>query len=188
MINSVTSAYQTQAVSSVQREPEQVHSQQREQSGDRVTLTPEGMIASFFTGMGIDYTPGQSITLDDFKGGLERTSAKLKDDVNTMFLENGISLSPPVELTTDWEGSVRVKGDHPEKEKIEQLFQDNSNLSNDFRGVSGLSSLVKAAEEHLEFAKEYEKDPYAAVAKYSHLFDALKREEFSMVFGAKEEA
>lgn len=188
MINSVSSAYSTQAVSSVQKEPTPAQTQQREQSGDKVTLSPESMVASFFTGMGIDYTPGKSVSLDDFKGGLQRSTAKLTDDVNTLFLENGVSLSPPVELTTDGEGAVRVKGDHPDKEKIEQLFEDNPDLANDFRGVSALSSFVKAAEEHLEFAREYEKDPYAAVAKYSHLFDGLRKEEFSMIFGAKEEA
>lgn len=188
MISSVTSAYSTQAVGSVQNSQQQAQAQPREQAGDKVSLSePSKLVSTYFTDLGIEYTPGQPITLSDLKGGLERSTAKLQDDVNALFLENGISLSPPVELTTDGEGSVRVKGDHPEKAKIEQLFADNPELSNDFRGVSGLSALVESGEEYIKFAAEYDKDPYAAVAKYSHFFDALKKDEFSMMFGATEE-
>ncbi|WP_419778438.1 hypothetical protein [Maridesulfovibrio sp.] len=78
---------------------------------------------------------------------------------------------------------MRVKGDHPDKDKIEQLFQDDPDLSNDFRGISALSSLVEAGKEYLEFAKAYEKDPYEAVARFGHLFNGMNNEEFSMIIG-----
>lgn len=184
MIQSVQSGYAAQSIQQTQKREEETSVQSPQSSGDQVTLSPEAMIASFFTGMGVDYTPGQkSISLEDLEAGLKKKTTEFQDRVNTLFLENGISTDPPVELTSDSEGNIRVKGDHPDKEKIEQLFEDNPELANDFRGISGLSSLVKAGKEYVEFAKEYEKDPQAAVAKYSHLFDALKDEEFSMIFG-----
>lgn len=188
MIVSVANAYSTQAVNPLQNQSEQTNTQQREQTGDTVSFSKEAKVASFLSGHGIDSLPDKTITLDDIKNELSRSSAQLTDNVNQLFLSNDISLDPPVELTTDGEGNVRVKGDHPDKEKIEQLFADNPELSNDFRGVSAMSSFSKAAEEYLEFAKEYDKDPYAAVTKFGHMFDGLKDEPFSMLFGAKEKA
>ncbi|ACS81236.1 hypothetical protein [Maridesulfovibrio salexigens] len=188
MINSVQSAYATQSVDEVlqSRARTQPTSQER-QSGDKVTISDSAKmlasIDSFFSDMNIPYTPGQSISLDDLKTGLETSTKKFQDDVNVLFLQNDISTDPPVELTTDGYGNVRVMGDHPQKDKIEQLFEDNPDLANDFRGISGLNSLVEAGEEYLEFAKAYEKNPYEAVAKYSHIFSGMDIEEFSMTVG-----
>ncbi|NDV27801.1 hypothetical protein [Desulfovibrio sp. JC010] len=188
MINSVQSAYATQSASEVQQSRAGTQTtQQEQQSGDKITLSDSAKklasIGSFFSDMNIPYTPGQSISLDDLKTGLETSTKKFQDDVNVLFLQNDISTDPPVELTTDSSGNVRVKGDHPQKEKIEQLFQDNPDLANDFRGISGLSSLVEAGKEYLEFAKAYEKNPYEAVAKYGHIFNGMDVEEFSMIIG-----
>jgi len=184
MIQSVQSSYTAQSIQSPQRVNAEKNDGMDQSSGDTVSLSPEGMVASFFNQLGVEYTPGKAITLDDLEAGLERKSAELRDKVSSLFLENGISTEPPVELTSDSEGNVRVKGDHLDKDKIEQLFADNPDLANDFRGVSGLSSLVQGGKEYVEFAKAYDVDPQAAVAKYGHLFDALKDDEFSMVFGA----
>ncbi|WP_421903245.1 hypothetical protein [Maridesulfovibrio sp.] len=188
MINSVQSTYATQSVNEVQQSRTKAQNiQQDQQSGDKVTISDSAKtlasIGSFFSDMNIPYTPGQSISLDDLKTGLETSTKKFQDDVNVLFLQNDISTDPPVELTTDHSGNVRVKGDHPQKEKIEQLFQDNPDLANDFRGISGLNSLVEAGEEYLGFAKAYEKNPYEAVAKYSHIFNGMNVEQFSMLIG-----
>jgi len=191
MINSVQSAYGTQSVTETQqsRAKEQVTQQER-LSGDKVTISDSAKqlasIDSFFSELNIPHTPGKSISLDDLKTGLETSTKKFQDKVDILFLENDISTDPPVELTTDSSGNVRVQGDHPQKEKIEQLFQDNPDLANDFRGVSSLNSLVEAGEEYLEFAKAYEKNPYEAVAKYSHIFSGMNVEQFSMIIGGEE--
>lgn len=188
MINSVQNAYQTQAVSTVKyiREQEQIQ-QEKQQSGDKVSISDSANIMSkvdsFFSQLNIPYTPEKAITLDDMKTGLEKSSREFQDKVNIMFLENGIKTDPPVELTYDKGGNVVVKGNHPQKEKIEKLFEENPELANDFRGVSALSGMVEAAEEHIEFAKAYEKNPYEAVARYGHLFNGMKGDNFSMVIG-----
>ncbi|MFW5499903.1 MULTISPECIES: hypothetical protein [unclassified Maridesulfovibrio] len=191
MINSVQSAYATQSVNEVQQSRAGIQPPlQDRQSGDKVTISDSAKmlasIDSFFSDMNIPYTPGQSISLDDLKTGLETSTEKFQDDVNVLFLQNDISTDPPVELTTDSSGNVRVMGDHPQKDEIEQLFQDNPDLANDFRGVSSLNSLVEAGEEYLEFAKAYEKKPYEAVAKYSHIFSGMDIEEFSMIIGGND--
>ncbi|NDV22970.1 hypothetical protein [Desulfovibrio sp. JC022] len=188
MINSVQSAYATQSVNEIQQSRAGVQpAQQEQQCRDKITISDSAKklasIGSFFSDMNIPYTPGQSISLDDLKTGLETSTKKFQDKVDILFLENNISTDPPVELTTDSSGNVRVQGDHPQKEKIEQLFQDTPDLANDFRGISSLNSLVEAGEEYLEFAKAYEKNPYEAVAKYGHIFSGMDVEEFSMIIG-----
>ncbi|HAS89241.1 MAG TPA: hypothetical protein DCS48_08035, partial [Desulfovibrio sp.] len=188
MINSLQSAYASQSVNEVlASRPKAQANQHEQQSGDKITISDSAKklasIGSFFSDMNIPYTPGQSISLDDLKTGLENSTKKFQDAVSVLFLENNISIDPPVELVADHSGNVRVKGDHPQKEKIEQLFQDNPDLANDFIGISGLDNLVEAGEEYLKFAKAYAKDPQKAVAQYGHIFSGMNVDQFSMIIG-----
>ena len=187
MIESVQSGYQAQAVRNYSRasNPEAVRSSSQ---GDSVSLSDAGrLMSSFFAGLGIDNPDGGPVTMNQLESALESKRDKLKGDVRALFQENGISSWPAVQLTTDAEGSVRVKGDHPQKDEIEALFEANPELANDFRGVSGLASTVDAAREHEAFAALYQDDPEAAVAKYGHLFDGVDSEkEFVLTVGASE--
>ncbi len=192
MINSVQTAYRSQSVESPRynRNNEQVQVQPQK-SGDTVSISDSAQklakIDSFFTDMNIPYTPGKSISLEDLNIGLEKSSKELNDNINTLFLQNGIKTNPAVELTSDHEGKIRVNNDHPQKDKIEKLFEDNPELANDFRGVSALSSMVKASEEYLEFAAAYDRNPQEAITRFGHMFDQTGDKEFSMVIGMKSE-
>ncbi|MBU1003427.1 MAG: hypothetical protein KKE73_13015 [Proteobacteria bacterium] len=188
MIQSVQAGYPTQAIEPAQTQKKNISASQPAQSGDSANFSDAGrLMSSFFADLGVDYTPGKAITLDDFEAGLKRSRDKLQSDVGALFIENGISTTPPVELTSDGEGHIRVKGDHPQKDQIEQLFAERPDLANDFRKVSGLDSMVEAGKEYLDFAAAYAKDPYAAVAQYSHLFNGLESDSFSLLFGGEEE-
>ena len=189
MINSIQPGSQAYQVESSTRSREQAAPVNPSSSGDRVELSDASqLMSSFFEGMGVQCTSGNCVTSGDLKAALEQGSETFGSRVSELFLENGISLDPPVELTTDGSGYVRVKGDHPQKEEIEQLFADNPDLANEFRGISALSSLVEAAAEYEEFAKLYEQDPYAAMARYAHLFNDLPKEDFSLVVGEEQES
>ncbi len=187
MINSIQAGYRTQTIAPVQREREKAaaESTTRTQQGDTVSLsTPGKMISKLLTDMGGDPN-SSSISLEEMESNLESKRAQLEDNITALFLQNGISTTPPVELTSDGEGKIRVKGDHPQKDKIEKLFEENPDLANDFRGVSAQTDFVEAGKEHVEFAKEYAKNPYAAVAKYNSLFSTLQTDEFSMIFDSE---
>lgn len=190
MINPVGSSGYTQETQPVSSEASRTDTQNNaEQKGDSVSLSnPAAMMADFFSGLHIQYTPGKAITLDDMESGLESLKRDFKDKTTTAFLENGIPLDPPVELTSDGEGKVRVKGDHPNKTQIEQLFENKPELRDDFAATSTLGSMVEAGREYIEFSKEYAKDPYAAVAKYGHMFDGMKDEPFSILIGMEAES
>lgn len=187
MIHAVGSSYQAEAIDTSITAPQPPAATQGvPKSGDTVDLSDKGkMVAAFFADLGVEYQPGKAITLDDLEAGLRKTEKQFRDDTATLFLENGIPLDPPVELTSDSEGSVRVNGDHPYKQQIEQLFEENPELSNDFRKTSALSSMVEAGREYIEFSREYAKDPYAAVAKYGHLFDKMQDAPFSLAIGGE---
>ena len=184
MIESVQGGYQAQAVRNYSRTSNPEAARPSAQ-GDKVSLSDAGrLLSSFFSGFGIDKPGGGAITLAEAEAALERKRDKLEGDVSSLFLENGVPLTPEVELTVDGAGKVCVRGDHPQKDRIEALFEDNPELANDFRAVSGLSSLVDAAKEHEGFAALYRQDPEAAVAKYGHLFDGIgDRNDFVMVIG-----
>ena len=189
MINAVQPGSQAYQVEYPTRSGERMPPVNPSSSGDRVELSDSSqLIASFFESLGVNCKHGNCVTTGELRSALEQGSEAFESRVSELFLENGISLDPPVELTTDAGGNVRVKGDHPQKEEIEQLFADNPGMSNEFRKISVLSSLVEAAAEYEEFAKLYEQDPYAAVARYAHLFNNMPREEFSLVVGEEPEA
>lgn len=183
MIESVQGGYQAQAVQRYSPSSGAV-SAQSVSTGDSVSLSGSGrLLSSFFSGLGVEFAPGCGVSLSDLESGLERKQEQLEDDIAALFLENGISRPPEVELTTDGEGGVRVQGGHPQKKQIEALFADDPELSSDFRAVSGLSSLVEASGEYVDFAALYQQDPYAAVARYGHLFNGEGDEAFSLTIG-----
>ncbi|BBD09449.1 hypothetical protein [Desulfovibrio ferrophilus] len=188
MIQPIQSGYAPQSIGTDYAVQNRQSPQQAIQHGDSVNLSDSAhLISSFFADLGVEYTPGEGVSLDALEAGLNKSQDKLKSDIGALFIQYGISTTPPVELTSDGEGKIRVKGDHPQKDQIEQLFANRPELANDFRKVSGLSSLVEAGKEYLEFAEAYAKDAYAAVAQYSHLFNNMESESFSMIFGEDEE-
>ena len=100
----------------------------------------------------------------------EAASAAFNDRLGSLFRAAGIDTAQPIDLRSDSQGHVRVVNDHPDKEKIEALFADDPELANQFRGLSAMAALLKAAEEHAEFARAYEADPQAALRRFGHLF------------------
>ncbi len=186
MIEGVLSGYSVQGTEYVGQSTTGATSNQSSNSTYSVDISDTcRAVSNFFTQLGVDYSPGTAISLDDLKEALRQSEQAARDETDALLRENGISLTPPVELTTGQDGTVKVKGDHPQKEEIEQLMADNPEVSNNFRKASALSALVEAGEEHLEFSKAYAQDPYAAVAEYSHLFGRFQAESeaFSMIFG-----
>ncbi|MGE4504339.1 MAG: hypothetical protein AB7D51_03260 [Desulfovibrionaceae bacterium] len=124
-----------------------------DQTPDSVCLSDQaGLLASFFSGINAALRPGEPLTLQGMQAELDSSREQFTKEATALFLENGISTDPPVELTTDGTGAVRVVGDHPQKERIEQLFEDNPSLAGSFRSMGALASLVEAGQEYLEFS------------------------------------
>jgi hypothetical protein len=118
---------------------------------------------------------GTPYTLPLLNESIQERTSKLENifssGLSELVKEVGISAEPSFELSTDMNGHVRVKGEHPQKGEIEKLFSDNPELENLFRGICSNHALLKAFEEHQKFSEEYAIDQIQAVMKYSYLFE-----------------
>lgn len=88
---------------------------------------------------------------------LTRDTASFAADIAKVFGEAGIRVPPEPVLGNDAQGHVRVANDHPDKDRIERLFEDNPELQQRYAKLSAGSSLLRAAENHNQFAAEYER-------------------------------
>lgn len=136
-----------------------------------------GPLASLF---GVEPDSNGCIQIPDIRaayaGAMERFASKLNDLLN----EEGVDRRSDAVLRTDGMGMVRVTNDHPDREKIEAIFQDNPDLANEFRGLSATADFLRAADESSKFQAAYAKDPQAAVARYSYLFDNSPAKAFTL--------
>lgn len=99
------------------------------------------------------------------------TASKILQKHLGRFMDNeNINCKPPVELSIGFDGRVIVKGNHPDKAKIENYISDNSELRNLYVGICNTRNFLALAEEAQRFQQRYEVDPQAAVAEFSHLF------------------
>lgn len=96
--------------------------------------------------------------------------------------ERGISSVNTFDLFTDSSGRVKIKGENKDKQEIEKIFQDNPEIENLFRKLDSTATLISHMDEHLEFARLYEKNPSLAVSKFSHFFNGRNKTEFIMNF------
>ncbi len=155
---------------------------------DQVSLSPAGKLLSKLPPLFSEEIEADGvITLDEMRGFFREKSAAFQSEVRNRLNAAGLDATRTLELTSDREGKVRVAGDHPDKEKIEAMFADDPELSNDFRQISATGSLIKACEAHVEFAADYAKDPKAAVAKHWSLFSGIK-DEYVLRLGEGEPA
>jgi hypothetical protein len=114
------------------------------------------------------------IHIEDLQAWFRKNSASLGSEINTLLACYGVDTSQPIDLFVDHQGRIRVSNDHPDKEKIKEAFAENPEIRNKHVQISSIGSLLKAAEQHQEFAEEYARNPQAAVEKYAHLFSSVK--------------
>ena len=119
---------------------------------------------------------------------LDEITAEFKDDLQSQLRKEGVDCDQPFKLTVANDGKVVVSGDHPDKAKIEKYFEENPEMRDRFADISVHTVLKRHLEAHEEFAKAYEKDPEAAVAKYYPIFAMIKREGYTMSVGGDAES
>lgn len=88
---------------------------------------------------------------------LAQETASFAADMGRIFREAGIQVPPNPTLSSDFHGHVRVANQHPDADKIEQLFIDDPALQQRYAKISAMSSLFRASEHYQQFAIEYER-------------------------------
>ncbi len=156
---------------------------------DTVTISGPGSLLSSLSGhhlFGAD--EDGNVTLESMRKAVEEETEAFRSDVAVMLAQAGVRDEPPVELTMDAQGKVRVKGEHPDKETIEALFEENSDLRNRFAALSAGTGMLEAMQEYQQFAKAYAQDPAAAVQQYWYLFEDsdLASELFTLTVGGSD--
>jgi len=76
--------------------------------------------------------------------------------------QRGHDLFTPFELQIDEGGTVRVAGDHPLANEIDDILAQDDELANEVRRVAANTGLLKAAERRQRFAAECAIDPQHA--------------------------
>jgi len=158
---------------------------------DTVTISGPGSLLSKLSGLhlfGAD--ENGNVTMESLRKAVEEETEALRSDVARMLARAGVRDEPPVELAMDYEGKVRVKGDHPDKDKVEALFEENPDMRDRFAALSAGSGMLEAMEEHMEFARAYAQNPAAAVQKYWYLFQDtdFASDFFTLIVGGEETA
>jgi hypothetical protein len=137
-------------------------------------LSTDSLLSSLFG------TRADGTQIDNLQEAADQAFAKVQSKLNKLFKQYGIDTSKEIKLQVGSDGQVIVANDHPQKKQIEQLFKDDPTLRDDFVKFSVLSETIAASQESLAFQEAYAKDPVAAVAKYSYLFDANNKGVLSM--------
>ena len=128
---------------------------------------------------------GDPAHLDEnaYSAAADDATGQLSTVLSRKLAEAGIDPSP-FTLTQDADGTVRVKGDHPDKAKIEQLFADDPALTRDYCIIAGMSEGLAMSQLNKNFAQAWRADTdvaartqvwNSAVAKYNVL-DATHEE------------
>lgn len=107
------------------------------------------------------------LTNPDVTGG-SKVSDKLQEQIDSMteklnriLLSNGIDTSKEISLGVDESGKIIVKSDHPEKDKIERILNDNEQFAHETRKTlseASLEALGQVEEKKQIRLKEPEED------------------------------
>ena len=133
--------------------------------GQRITEKFEETTHALFAPAMTDADNNSETSVDDestiFK--LAPLSLPTKADVESfekLFTQElakaGVDTSHPIKLANDGEGNVLVTNDHPDKEKIEAMFNDNPDLQQGFVKTEIYTTLQKIYELHQQWMEKIE--------------------------------
>ena len=145
---------------------------------DSVSLSPAGNCISSLIGAlhGVEPDQNGNISIEDLRQKYQENNAEYGRKLTTLLKNAGVDTGTAMEFRVDGKGRVREVSGHPQKERIEKIInEDHPEAANRIREQSALASFLKAADDYLEFAAAYAKDPKAAVARYAGLFSEYRQ-------------
>ena len=162
-------APQTQAAT-IQKDDTQTGSNESEAASVEISDDGKTLLSTLDSFMGVK--SGEAITIEDMKSFADQQLQAFEREFKALLRDNNIDTSVPVKLGHEYgSGKVIVQGSHPDADKIESLLSDRPDLCNTYSSATGALSLARNAEEYVKFGNAYEKNPRAAVAQYSYLFN-----------------
>ncbi len=116
---------------------------------------------------------------------VQALSAGLASKLGELFRENGIEKDPSITIKVDNNtGAISVTGDRDDTAHIEELLNEDEDLSKQIRTLNAISSHAYEMPKHMAFQEEYRNSdsPEDVVAKYSSLFGPQMARTFSIVY------
>jgi hypothetical protein len=112
--------------------------------------------------------------------------ADAKQQLDHAFAQAGVSNNPPVNISFDRMGNILI-GEHPSKSKIQALFADNAELTNDVRTAYALKEDAvqwqKAELYTTAYYQAYQTKGIAAANKLTELFLSIGDRKPELKYG-----
>lgn len=113
----------------------------------------------------------------------DKALAIFQKHLQRFMLSEDIKTDPAIELDIGGDGKVGLRNDHPDREKIENFINQNSEIRNLYVGVVSAKNLVAIGKESAKFQQRYAVDPQAAVSEFAHLFSGRYQYNSSLKIG-----
>ncbi len=109
------------------------------------------------------------VSIDDIELELNETMLSFRYYINQIF--EAMDFGSPVELKSDPYGNICVSNYHPERTRIEKVFNENTDLRAMSIKIMALADLVESSHEAIAFQEAYRNNPQAAITRYYYLFN-----------------
>jgi len=149
-----TMLLEPQPVGSTSSQPRSAAPQALVSAAPASPLVNPGIMEAVF---GNRFRDREPINEEAFAGATDQANAHFSALLALRLSQAGIGTSPFM-LTLDNTGAVRVKGDHPDKARIEQLFLNDKTLANDYRGIAGSNDMVAQGRFNSLYIEAWQRD------------------------------
>ena len=85
---------------------------------------------------------GKSVPMAQSAQEVRAETATLAEELQKRLVRAGVDTDVPVTLDVAQDGSIVVRGDHPDKAKIERLFAEDPDFANQYRKVSQDNAMI----------------------------------------------
>jgi hypothetical protein len=109
-------------------------------------MSSDGNAANQAQPSGYDPSSPAAVRVADLRNSADLSLSEFKRTLKQLFTDAGINTSQTIRLEPDGNGGVTVVGQHPDRDKIEKIFEDNPDLAAKFRALAQKFNDLRAAE------------------------------------------
>ncbi len=167
-------AYSSQEVLT-NRAKENIGVSEPDDNGDSVDISQQGSSLSRMLNaeslFGFEPKVSGQVSIEELEFYGKEQLQNFNKKMQAVFKEAGIDTSIPIELGNQrGTGNVIVKNEHPDKEVIEKIFEDNFEYRNEQIKTNNMLTLAAEGREASEFHEAYRNNPEKATQEYAYLF------------------
>ena len=134
---------------------------------------------------------GNFCRADNFSGVLKEKTAAFAETLDRRFALAGVDTRIPVQMDVTSDGTIVVRGDHPDKAKIERLFAEDPDLANEYRGIASAHAFNAHGKLAVRYAVDLdeakgEKERERVFRRYERLFQQIERAGGQMTLSGRQ--